>query len=86
MLSDTTYGVQYVTGDGTLGCKSIVNRNSLKGVRSQAQKDILAKTQQMQEAALAGTLGASDESDSDEGGEGGERQGNIPIWSAGGDM
>ncbi len=86
LLSDTTYEVQYVTGDGTLGCKSIVNRNRLKGVRSQAQKDILAETQQRQEAALAGTLGASDEPDSDKGGEGGERQGNIPIWRAGGDM
>ncbi len=61
MLSETTYDVQYVVGDGALGHKSIVHRNRLKGVCSQAQKDILAEAQQRQEAALAGTLGASDE-------------------------
>ncbi len=85
MLSETTYEVQYVTGDGTLGRKSIVHRNRLKGVRSQAQKDILAETQQRQEAALAGKLGASDELDSDDGGKGiGGRQRNSHIWRAGG--
>ncbi len=78
VLSETTYEVQYVFGDGALGRKSIVHRNRLIGVRSQAQKDILAETQQRQEAALAGTLGASDEPDSNAGSEGDEQQGD-PI-------
>ena len=85
VLSEMTYEVQYVIGDGALGRKSIVHRNRLKGVRSQAQKDILAETQQRQEAALAGTLGASDEPDSDAGDKGGEQQGD-PIWRADGNM
>ena len=85
VLSETTYEVQYVIGDGALGRKSIMHHNCLKGVRSQAQKDILAEAQQRQEAALAGTLGASDEPDSDDGGEGDERQGD-PIWRADGNM
>ena len=85
MLSETTYEVQYVIGDGALGRKSIVHHNRLKGVRSQAQKDILAETQQRQEAALAATLGARDEPDSDNGGEGGEQEGD-PIWRAEGNM
>ncbi len=38
--------------DGTLGHKVIMHRNRLKGVRSQAQKDILAEAQQRQEAVL----------------------------------
>ncbi len=85
VLSETTYEVQYVIGDGTLGRKSMVHHNRLKRVCSQAQKDILAETQQRQEAALAGTLGASDEPDSNAGDEGGEQKGN-PIWRADGNM
>ena len=38
-----------------------------------------------QDAALAGTLGASNEPDSDNGGEGGEQQ-EDPIWRADGNM
>ncbi len=65
MLSETTYEVQYVTSDGALVRKSIVRRNRLKRVRSQAQKDILAETQQRQEATLSGLLGVSDEPEAD---------------------
>ncbi len=61
-----------------------MHRNRLKKVHSQAQKDILAEAQQLQDAALAGTLGASDEPDSDAG-EGGEQQGD-PIWRADSNM
>ncbi len=85
VLSEPTYEVQYVFGDGALGRKSIVHRNHLKGVRSQAQKDILAEAQQRQEAALAGTLGASDEPSTDADDDGDEQQGN-PIWHADGNM
>ncbi len=86
VLSDTTYEVQYVASDGTLGRKSIVHRNRLKSVRSQAQKDILAETQRRQEAALSGRLGVSDEQDSDSDGEGaGDQRGSIDIWHADGD-
>ncbi len=85
VLSETTYEVQYVIGNGALGRKSIVHCNRLKGVGSQAQKDILAEAQQRQEAALAGTLGASDEPDSNNRGEGGERRGDS-IWRADGNM
>ncbi len=65
VLSETTYEVQYVTSDGALGHKSIVHRNRLKGVHSQAQKDILAEAQQQQKAALSGLLGVSDEPEVD---------------------
>ena len=86
VLSDTTYEVQYVASDGALGRKSIVHRNRLKGVRSQAQKDILAKTQQRQEA-LSGRLGVSDEQDGNSGEEGvGDQRGSDNnIWRARGD-
>ncbi len=81
MLSDTTYEVQYVASDGALGHKSIVHRNRLKGIRSQAQKDILAETQRRQEAALSGRPGVSDEQDGDSNGEGaGDQRGSIDIW------
>ncbi len=70
MLSDTTYEAQYIASDGTLGRKSIVHHNRLKGVRSQAQIDILAEAQQRQEAVLSGRLGVSDEQDGDSDGEG----------------
>ncbi len=61
MISDTTYEVQFVPSDGTFGRKSIVHRHRLKGVHSQAQKDILAETRQWQEAVLASLPGVSDE-------------------------
>ena len=87
MLSDTTYEAQYIASDGTLGRKSIVHHNRLKGVRSQAQIDILAEAQQRQEAVLSGRLGVSDEQDGDSDGEGvGDQRGSDNnIWRAHGD-
>ncbi len=83
VLLDTTYEVQYVASDGALGRKSIVHHNRLKGVRSQAQKDILAEAQRRQEAALSGRLGVSDEQDSDSDREGvGAQRGSNNIWRA----
>ena len=92
MLSKTTYEVQYVTSDGALGRKSIVHRNRLKGVGSQAQKDILAEAQQRQEAVLSGRLGVSDEPEADDGdgddrgtGAAGDQRGSFHIRHAGGE-
>ncbi len=81
VLSETTYEVQYVASDGTLGCKSIVHcNNRLKGVRSQAQNDILAEAQGRQQAVLSGLLGVSDEPEADatEGGISTTTEVNIP--------
>ncbi len=86
MLSETTYEVQYVASHGTLGRKSIAHRNRLKGIHSQAQKDILAETQRRQEAVLSRKFGVSDEHDFDSGGKGaGDQRGSFNIWHADGD-
>ncbi len=67
-----------------------MHRNRLKGIHSQAQKNILAEAQQRQEAALSGRLGVSDdpETDEDVGGASaaaGDQRGSFHIWRADGE-